>query len=67
MCYLVNDKYLFTGDTTALENGKVKPFNKFFNMDTDEEIKSLDKIQNMDRVELILTGHYGYTKYNNAF
>lgn len=68
MCYLVNDKYLFTGDTLSLKNGQVELFNKFFNMDTNMEKLSIKKISNLQNVQYIFTAHYGYTvDYKKAF
>jgi len=61
VCYLVDDKYLFTGDNLALMNGKIEPFNNFFNMNTKQQITSLKKITSLDNIELILTAHYGIT------
>jgi len=67
MCYLINDKYLFTGDVLSLKNGKIAGFNEFFNMDTETAINSLDKLINIPGVEWIFTAHYGYTNdYSNA-
>ena len=40
MCYLVNGRHLFTGDTLSLKNGSVELFNNFFNMDSDMERSS---------------------------
>ncbi len=34
MCFLVNDEFLFTGDTLSLIDGRVGLFNEFFNMDS---------------------------------
>ncbi len=68
MCYLVNDKYLFTGDTISLKNGIAGPFNKFFNMDTKTELSSIKKIDNLPGIEYVFTAHYGYTNnYKKAF
>jgi hydroxyacylglutathione hydrolase len=61
MCYLVNDKYLFTGDALRLKDGKVTEFNKFFNMDSKEAKESIGKITNLPGVQYIFTAHYGYT------
>ena len=67
MCYLINDKYLFTGDVLSLKNGKVAGFNELFNMDTETAIISLDKLTNITGVEWIYTAHYGYTNnYSDA-
>jgi len=67
MCYLVNNKYLFTGDALSLNNGMIAGFNDFFNMDTETAVNSLDKLTNIPGVEWIFTAHYGYTNdYSNA-
>jgi hydroxyacylglutathione hydrolase len=59
MCYLVNDKYLFTGDVLSLKDGKVAEFSKFINMDTKTDRKSIDKLSRLGGVEYIFTSHYG--------
>jgi hydroxyacylglutathione hydrolase len=61
MCYLVNDKYLFTGDALKLKDGKVAEFNSFFNMDSKEAKESIRKIINLPGVDYIFTAHYGFT------
>ncbi len=67
-CYLVNDKYLFVGDALSIVDGKVKEFNRFFNMDTETQLKSIKKLSQLDSVEYIFTGHYGITgKVEPAF
>jgi hydroxyacylglutathione hydrolase len=61
MCFLVNGKYLFTGDTLSLKDGKVGLFNNFFNMDTETQKLSIKKISHLENVQFIFTAHYGYT------
>lgn len=61
MCYLVNDKYLFTGDALSLKNGRINEFNDFFNMDSEMALKSIQKIKKLEGVEYIFTAHYGYS------
>lgn len=39
MSYIINDRYLFTGDTLSIKDGKAELFNRFFNMDSDKEGK----------------------------
>lgn len=60
-CYLVNGKYLFTGDALSIMDGKVKEFNHFFNMDTETQLKSIRKLSLLDSVEYIFTAHHGIT------
>jgi len=64
MCYLINDKYLFTGDNLSLKDGKVDLFNSFFNMDDEIQRSSLRMLAGLlkeNYPEYIFTAHYGYT------
>lgn len=62
MCYLINDKYLFTGDVLGLKNEKVVRFNEFFNMDTETAVNSMIELKKFTQVEYIFTAHHGFTK-----
>ena len=67
MCYLINDKYLFTGDALSLKNGKIDRFNEFFNVDTKTAIASMANLTAIPEAEYIFTAHYGYSNdYKNA-
>lgn len=67
MCYVINNKYLFTGDLLSLKEGKIEGFNKLFNMDTEQSEQSINKIVSLPEIQYILTAHYGFTKdYKNA-
>ena len=61
MAYLVNDKYLFTGDILSLNDGKIAAIPKFFDMDHAQAVQSLEIIQNIPTAEFIFTAHWGYT------
>jgi hypothetical protein len=66
--YLFNGKTLFTGDTLALENGHVTPFNERFNLDTPLQRESLSKLARLQGITRIATAHYGTsTDYSTAF
>ncbi|MBN1531737.1 MAG: MBL fold metallo-hydrolase [Spirochaetes bacterium] len=67
-CYIVDGKYLFTGDTLSLKEGRVALFNEFFNMDSEAEQQSWEKIMDLPGVQYLLTAHYGLTDdYRRAF
>lgn len=67
MCYLVNDKYLFTGDALSLKNGKIDRFIELFNTDTKMAFESMAKITGIPGVEYIFTAHHGFSNdYKNA-
>jgi hydroxyacylglutathione hydrolase len=61
MSYLVNGKYLFTGDALAIRNGRVEEFNPFFCWDLDVLRESLGKLARIDSPEYLFTAHYGIT------
>jgi len=67
MCYIVNDKYLFTGDALSIKDGKIDKFNEFFNMDTEMAANSMGKLTGIPGIEYIFTAHYGFSNdYLNA-
>lgn len=67
MCYVVNGRFLFTGDALSLRDGVVAPFNDLFNMDTNTAVKSLAHLADLPGVTHIFTAHYGFTdNYRSA-
>ena len=60
MAYLINEKYLFTGDILSLKDGKMAPIPAFFDMDNAQAIKSMDIIRHIPTAEYIFTAHWGY-------
>ena len=61
MAYLINDKYLFTGDILSLKDGKIAPIPSFFDMDHAQAVESIDIIRHIPTAEYIFTAHWGYT------
>ena len=61
MAYLLNDRYLFTGDIASLKDGKIAPIPAFFDMDTEQAAKSREIIRHIPAAEYIFTAHWGYT------
>jgi len=61
MAYLINDKYLFTGDILSLKDGRIAPIPAFFDMDHDQAVQSMDIIRHIPNSEYIFTAHWGYT------
>lgn len=60
-CYIINDKYLFTGDALALDNGTIVRFPKIINKSARKAVKSMKNITGLNGVQYIFTAHYGYT------
>jgi len=68
MSYVVNDLYLFPGDTLSLKNNRVDLFNDFFNMNTNQERDSITKLSKLSGVQYIFTTHYGFSdNYQESF
>lgn len=65
MAYLVDDKYLFTGDILSLRDGKIAPLPKFFDMDHEQAVKSMEIIRDIP-ADYIITGHWGFANYKTA-
>jgi len=59
--YLVNDKYLFTGDIASLKDGKIAPIPAFIDMDAKQAVKSCEIIRCIPAAGYIFTSHWGYT------
>ena len=59
MCFLVNETFLFTGDTLGIKNGEVTQFNDLFNMDTRRQRNAITRLASLSGVDYIFTAHYG--------
>jgi glyoxylase-like metal-dependent hydrolase (beta-lactamase superfamily II) len=61
-CFIVGDTYLVTGDNLIIKDGKYVHFVEKFNMDTQEQEKSLLTLPDPGTFKYILTGHNGIVK-----
>jgi len=61
-CYIMDGKYLFSGDNFGLKNGKATLFIWFFNMDGNEQKKSIREISKLQNIDAILTAHHGQSR-----
>ncbi len=59
MSYLVEGRWLFTGDAIALRRGAMRPFYAPLNMQRRRARAPLQKLAQLDGVELVCTGHTG--------
>lgn len=59
VCYLVDERFLFTGDALRLRRGKAAPFPSKFNQDQDAARGSARKLARIPGIELLLTAHTG--------
>ncbi len=68
-CYLVDDKYFFTGDSIATNENGGYCFFDFYNMDTSENISSLMRLKGIltDNSIEVYTSHNGSQKLEKAF
>lgn len=65
MAYLVDGKYLFSGDIAALADGKIAPIPKFFDMDHEQAVASHALLRGLPAT-YIFTGHWGLAYYKSA-
>ena len=68
MCYLIDDIYLFTGDTISLKNGRAETFIKIYNMDTEMQKDSIKKLIKFPLAKYVITAHHGFSdNYKKCF
>ena len=58
-CYLIDGRYLATGDSLAYRSGRFEPFVDFFNMDTRWQEEAVKVLPDLKSVRYILTAHHG--------
>lgn len=62
MGFIIDNKYLFSGDAFRIKNGKLQvPFKKFFTMDLLKMENSLRKVAQLKGIKYIFSGHSGFT------
>lgn len=61
MSYLINEAYLFVGDTLALIKDRVYTFPFFINKDTKTQKESIKKLAKLKNVKAMFTAHSGYS------
>lgn len=63
MCFLIDNEYLFTGDTAVLDDGSIKQFVDLFTMDPEQNKRSIhklvDTIGTMD-IKYVFSAHHGF-------
>jgi len=60
--FLVNDKFLFSGDNLLLKNNKAGTFPRFFTKDTNTQKKSIKELAKLENIKYIFTAHSGYSE-----
>ncbi len=67
MAYLLDGRYLFTGDTCKLGGGKAYA-GSHYTMDIKRQYESIRKLAALQNVEYVFTAHAGYSDdFDNAF
>ncbi len=57
--YQINDEIIISGDAVIFQNGFIKPFYRFFNMNHKQTIETAKKIMDFEGKYLICTAHTG--------
>ena len=66
LAYLVDSIYLLSGDTLSLKDGKAH-INRHFCMDIKSIRQSANTLTQLKEVKVLLTPHWGYANYAEAF
>ncbi len=61
-CFVIGSDYLASGDNFILKNGKYEHFIEKFNMNTAQQLESIQKLPDPGTFKYILTGHYGVVR-----
>lgn len=62
MSYIINDTYLFSGDTMTLRWNKLYPFYRLQNMDTKKQRETINRLAEVDNdISWVFTAHTGYS------
>ena len=62
--YIVDEKYIFTGDLLRIKDRKIYPFYRLLSYNNKELIKSTEKIKEYFKDKIIFTSHHGILKNN---
>ncbi len=57
--YQINDEIIISGDAVISQNGFIKPFYRFFNMNHKKAVESAKKVLEFEGKYLICTAHTG--------
>ena len=61
VCYLINGRYLFTGDTFSLKNDKVDLVSILVNESNKVQKADIKRLSEINSVEYYFTAHFGFT------
>jgi len=60
-CYLIDGKYLFSGDTLSLDGDHVKMFFSKYNNSDKRQKDDIIKLSMLEGIEYVFTAHHGFT------
>jgi glyoxylase-like metal-dependent hydrolase (beta-lactamase superfamily II) len=63
--YIIDNRYMFTGDLLKIKNRKIFPFYKILNMDNKKVEESVNLIMNLTTDKILFTAHFGYIDFKN--
>ena len=61
VCYLLDNRYLFAGDTLRLEDNRVGLFHSRFNKSDDIQTSDIQRLSKLEGIRFIFSAHYGFT------
>ena len=61
VCYLINNSYLFSGDTLSLQDNQVGMFISLFNKSDETQAADIKRLAALSGVKYVFSAHHGYT------
>ncbi len=61
MAFLVDGWALFSGDAFKLVDGLARPLRRYINLDSEQQVRSMARLAQLQGVRLACTGHWGVT------
>ena len=59
--YLIDEEFLFTGDTLRLKNEEVKTFLRLISSDYEKQKRTIEMLAELDNISILFTAHNGFT------
>lgn len=59
MSYIVNERYLFSGDAFRIIRGRAEPNRRIITMDMEQSFRTMERITDLDGIDAVFTAHRG--------
>lgn len=68
MSFIIDNHNLFVGDTMSIIDGEADTFIESYNVNTESQNSSIQRLSKLNNIKYIFTGHHGYSNdFNTLF